>query len=438
MIRKLVSFFRDTVGAIAPLTAVMLPLLLGAAGVGVDVSVWLQQQRDLQTAADAAAIAAAWEIANNQTESDATAVALKEVQNNGYSDATASDVTVSFSDVDDTTEVNVTLTEQSTRFLAINLMSAGDPILEVTATATLSSANPAGGFCMLSLAETGTSMLFNGNITIDSPTCGLAVNSNDPNAALNINGNSGSYTVADVSVVGGIDDGDLLVADSITEGASPAADPYSDLSIPSYASCSEADQGNRLRADDMADLPSPDANGVTVICGELEIQNNDSLTLDPGIYVIDGGDLDVKGELFGDDVTIILTNSGADSYGEYGDVQISGTIDISSPSADTLDDDWDEFEGVAVYQDRNAPAQVQCNDIRGANSDYTVFSGAFYTPSRCIDIGGGSNVSGTDVCSRLIGLTITIHGNPNMNNDCTNSEAEDITAGGTPSVRLSL
>src|SRR3546814_13161443 len=49
----------DQRGAIAVITALALPVLLGFAALGVDVAGWYAQARAIQTAADAAALSAA-------------------------------------------------------------------------------------------------------------------------------------------------------------------------------------------------------------------------------------------------------------------------------------------------------------------------------------------------------------------------------------------
>src|SRR6516162_1212157 len=56
-------FFRDRQGAVAVAVAVLLPVLIGLAGIGVEVGLWFAVQRQNQSAADAAAISAALEYA---------------------------------------------------------------------------------------------------------------------------------------------------------------------------------------------------------------------------------------------------------------------------------------------------------------------------------------------------------------------------------------
>jgi Flp pilus assembly protein TadG len=76
-------YFKSESGSILPLAAGLLPVLVGVAGGGVDVGSWVMTKRNLQTAADAAVVAAAWEIANDY-ENYAEYAAIKEAQENGY------------------------------------------------------------------------------------------------------------------------------------------------------------------------------------------------------------------------------------------------------------------------------------------------------------------------------------------------------------------
>jgi Flp pilus assembly protein TadG len=56
-------FLRDRRGAVAVAVAVLLPVLVGFAGIGVEIGLWFAVQRQNRSAADAAAISAALEYA---------------------------------------------------------------------------------------------------------------------------------------------------------------------------------------------------------------------------------------------------------------------------------------------------------------------------------------------------------------------------------------
>jgi Flp pilus assembly protein TadG len=60
-----VRFWRDRHGVVAIAVAMLLPVLIGFAGLGIEVGMWFWVQRQNQSAADAAAISAALEYAAN-------------------------------------------------------------------------------------------------------------------------------------------------------------------------------------------------------------------------------------------------------------------------------------------------------------------------------------------------------------------------------------
>lgn len=79
------SFRRDRAGAVAILFALVLPILVGFIGLGVEAGYWYAQRRDLQAAADAAAIGGAREVLANSSVSDSylASVGEKEALRNG-------------------------------------------------------------------------------------------------------------------------------------------------------------------------------------------------------------------------------------------------------------------------------------------------------------------------------------------------------------------
>ena len=86
-------FWRDRRGAVAVAVAILLPVLIGFAGIGIEVGLWFAVQRQNQSAADAAAISAALEYAA-QIESgvmtNPTAAATITVGYNLFSNANCS------------------------------------------------------------------------------------------------------------------------------------------------------------------------------------------------------------------------------------------------------------------------------------------------------------------------------------------------------------
>lgn len=386
---------------------------------------WTMERRDLQTAADAAVLAAAWEIANNYDD-NAEDAALQEAENNGYNPDANGIFNLELGEDDDgRTTVTATLSQASNTYFSNMVYRDGIRTSVVAAAVVL---EPEGDFCMLSLDPSAAStFVINGNVDIDSAGCGLAANSNS-DTAINVNGGAGDLIVGSVSAVGGINDAGHFTTDTILTGSSPLKDPYEDLEIPDFEGCTR----NEMRDGDVKNFGT-----VHVFCGGWSISGSE--TLEAGhIYVIDGGDLDVgNGESLDGTAgaTIIMTNSGGEDYGSYGRLDIKGALDIAAPIENDLDNDWGDFEGVAIYSDRTEPYNPrsnQCHDIKG---DVRIH-GAAYFPTTCVDIGGNADIEPADgLCTRLIATTIKLHGNPAIGNDCQTSSAKDI---GSVTVRLTL
>jgi Flp pilus assembly protein TadG len=91
-------FSRDRRGAVAVAVAILLPVLIGFAGIGIEVGLWFAVQRQNQSAADAAAISAALEYAEKggtTNLSAATAAATTTATYNLFNTSPPNTITVS-------------------------------------------------------------------------------------------------------------------------------------------------------------------------------------------------------------------------------------------------------------------------------------------------------------------------------------------------------
>jgi len=78
----------DQSGVIIVMFALLLPVLVGFMGLGVEITFWYQHRRNLQTIADAAAIAGAYDVNSGGTQTTATTAATTDATRNGYSVST--------------------------------------------------------------------------------------------------------------------------------------------------------------------------------------------------------------------------------------------------------------------------------------------------------------------------------------------------------------
>lgn len=420
----------DRKGAITVVSALMMPVILGFVGLGVDTSMWITQKRELQTAADAAALAAAHEISNGFAD-NAEAAALKEAQNNGY---TGNSITLQYGT--DNEAVSASLDLPQTFLFSKVLMPDADGTISSTAAAQVTGGGVTDGDgCLLSLDPTQQGAItFSGSgSTVNANGCDIYVNSDDDNAIV-ANGNP-LVNVQDVNIVGGIsaqDEAVIVETGSINTGTTATADPYADLETPDdYVNCSNSDNGTSVSGGTVNYQPSPGSD-KKVFCGGLNISGG-TIDFAPGVYVIDGGDFSVSGNttITGDNVTFILTNT-TNNDNNWGNVEFNGTatINLSASEAGT------DYEGILFYQDRNTP---EGNGSNGTNSllgnSSTNLDGVSYFPSRDVVVGG--NNTSNSPCSIVAAKQITVQGSANIGNNCT-SDSGVTSIGGSAIADIKL
>src|SRR3954447_1998102 len=71
--RRIVQVLADTRGVVGILFALAMPVLIGFTALGTEVGLWYLERRNLQTAADIGAIAAAFEVLNGTGDAEASA-----------------------------------------------------------------------------------------------------------------------------------------------------------------------------------------------------------------------------------------------------------------------------------------------------------------------------------------------------------------------------
>ncbi|NBX67162.1 MAG: hypothetical protein EBQ96_09225 [Proteobacteria bacterium] len=417
------SYLKSENGVVAVVAALMMPVLMGMGGVAVDAGSWFMEQRNLQTAADAAALAVAYEYANDP-EVDINAIALREAVHNGFDEEGTIEVVMNDVHDDGSVSFAVDLSQDANLWFSRVFMAS----VTVGTGATSEVGAGAGGMaCILSLDNQANQALkTSGNVTINMPECGMAVNS-DSDTALYLNGNV-NINVGDVSIHGDYDvagNSATFEYNSIKTSATQVEDPYADLNVPTYAACSSTNKrkGNKYTANTTLN--------PGVYCGGITISGNTTVTFRPGVYILDGGDFKVtgNGSMTGSGVSFVLTNS-ASAGGKYGSLNISGgrRITFTAPTSGNV------MEGVAFYQDRNAPSSAS-NSITGTADIFV--SGASYFPAAEITYGGNAgSTSDSQPCSRVIGRIVTMHGTPDLANSCVDSAARDIDIPGAGSVRL--
>lgn len=381
----ILRYLRDVTGSIMPMTALMLPLLLGGIGMGVDVSLWMMDKRNLQSAADAAAIAAAYQSINGADDiEDLRAAALREADKNGY-DATNGTLFLNISGESGIVEYQVILTEPSSSLFSA-LIFTGSTVLSATATSQVAmTANPA---CLVALGSSGTTMTLNSKAEIDIDGCSVYVNSNS-NTAVMVNSNA--YIDADdICIVGDYranGTGELLPEP--TTDCDPYEDPYADLEQPTVGNCDY----NHMNFNNGNHTLYPG-----VYCGGWNANSNTNLYLEPGLYIIKDGPINMNSNttLNGEGVSFFFT-------GNNGRLNLNSNteVNISPPTAG-------DQAGILMFQDRNYGHNHQ--HILSSNNDVPI-DGLVYFPNAQITMNSNATFGLGSSCTQIVANKFMINSN---------------------------
>lgn len=366
------------------LAAICMPVLLGFLGFAIDFGMLMVEKRKVQAAADAAAVAGATEIKFGDFVVAAQSVAAL----NGFADGVGgATVSVNPSGASTPTPLNGAYAGQSgylevvvsqstpTAFMSLFRLNA----VNVSARAVASLASSPN--CVYALATVGSTILLNNNAQLTASNCGVVSDSSD---ALSISvSESANIVASSIETVGSVftdNSGSKLTPAALT-GIVPVSDPLSWLTPPSYtASSCTADplthhgNGGSTYSVGPGSANSTTQNGNTVCYTSLTLGvNADTVTVNPGIYVITGPLTFASGTtLGGSGVTFYLTGTGQVNIGN------GATFNFSAPTSGT-------YNGILFYQNRSdvLPATIE----GGANS---TINGILYLPGALLTIGNGS------------------------------------------------
>ncbi|HEX6114065.1 MAG TPA: pilus assembly protein TadG-related protein [Geminicoccaceae bacterium] len=413
-------------GAAAIYVAIALPAFVGAGGLAVDVASWYSSKRTIQSGADAAAYAAALELARQGLDQAPNLTTMQAVANdaagrNGVGVA----VTLNFPPLSgpwagDPQSVEAIVTEPAPVYFTSLFMGAPPPITSrAVAKAVVSDA------CIWSL-HPSTEGAFRASGTADVDLdCGIVVNSSHEQAALLQEGSS-CVSATSVSVHGGYT-GSCVTPEP--EVFTPNyGDPLSYLTPPSYGAC---DYPNSVIVD--AAMAAAYGGGPVplnpgVYCGGIEIQANQTAIFAPGLYVLKTGQFYIAGnahvsntENASGGVTFYLTGSGTD----YATLVFESGADITLTPMTT-----GALANVLFYQDPNAPASTACSKSktspkcsRFAGGVTMDLNGILYFPNQHVEMTGGSSTDELEIL--LVASTVAFTGNSYLNADYAGSVLPD-------------
>jgi Flp pilus assembly protein TadG len=425
------ALLADQSGNALVFSALALPVIFGAAALAMDVASWYTTKRQVQTVADASAMAAMHVLAGGGTQAEAETAARTHAQARlGFIDDARRDIQVAYDDgVASGTgieAIQVTAIQRRQPMLS-SLFMAGS--VDVRADARAAN-QVVGESCVLSLEETAgptVSLVGSANVTA---SCGFASNSSASNS-ISMTGAS-SLDATELQTYGEVSGLSNYAGDpsKVYQHFFRQDDPYADLAVPPFIGC------------DVPGITKVTGNSTQTIspgtyCGDISVNANGTLYLDPGVYVLYDADFTVNGNgrVEGDGVTIILTGSSASTMGN---VSFTGTgvVDLSAPdqNGQTDPDFSGEYAGILFFLD---PAAAPGTGAKFAGGSTMVLDGAIYFPTRAVDFKGASSAAPTG-CLQIVSQSVSFTGNADLNNTTAACEALGLNEIGARRVRLTL
>jgi hypothetical protein len=405
---------RERRGAMLVLVAVVMVVLLGFLAMTLDVGSGNRQRRIAQAAADAGALAGAWELyrlrGDGFAHDSAIAIATREVVRNGF---LASDIVspcpcnppISGPHTGDADYIEVPLLKTtSTIFGSVFGMS------------TLTyGARGVGGVvpfaqdCLVSLDPSGSGGVWvdnGGSLSttyIDASghqqSCGVSINSSS-GSALDVN-NSGQLDAGTgaIGIVGNWT-GNKTPSPAPSTGIAASINPLSWVTMPTITTCDTIDLPTISK--DTVLLPGVYCNGINV--------DSKTATLRPGTYYMAGGGFTAgtSAIINGDGVTIVTTVDPRGIATPKGINFSTGCkAKLIAPTSGT-------FPGIVFFGDPAMPTNT-LNIFACASNDSPEISGAVYFPNQKI-LFDGSN-SGTEISGSVIAASIASSGKVTIMND---------------------
>jgi Flp pilus assembly protein TadG len=398
--RLLLRLLRDEAGNyIVPMT-ILMPALIGFAGLGTEGGLWLYQHQSVQSAADSAAVSAAIALGGaSGTTVQAEAVAATYGFVNGANGAT---VTVnnpphSGNHTSDGNALEVIVTRQQPRLLS-GLFGSTPANISGRAVALRS-----GGTCLLALNPTVSGAInASGGAITNVVGCSIYSDSSS-NSSISLSGGA-QISALSASAVGGVTQtggGVLTTTNGVTAPAAPLADPYSDVPLPSHSTCSAG-----LNYSSGIRTISPGT-----YCG-MSFSSSAQITMSPGTYILTGN-LNVSGNaiLNGTGVTLVFIGNA--------NAQFTGTsqANLTAPTSGAT-------AGMVFFGDR--AMSVGTNFTLSGGSSF-LFTGVIYVPRGNVQISGGSQTA-TPRCNQVVADRINLSGNGTFANSCAGTGARAIGA----------
>jgi Flp pilus assembly protein TadG len=417
--KRLRTLIRNESGNTLAIGAAAMPIIIGGAGLAVDTVQISLAKRELQRAADSAALAGAYAINQNPSSTGTARTTFasngvtRDLQINNDETLASAAVVENAPTVGafagDANAVRVRLTTNKTLSF-FSFFNTGPAVINVEATGAIVRD---GGFCMLSLEDgNAPGITVGGNATLNLG-CGISTNSRSA-TAITAEGSS-TVRASPVMAVGGVPTSANFNGATLIPYSAVQLDPYASLPNPAPTGCRAPPE---IGPNDTVSI-GPGTAGWNVAEGSICLTGLDvkgNLDFPSGAIVyIDGGELSfgAQAHVTGTGVTFVLTSTNAtsnpNSVASVAELDLNGgaDIDITAPTTGP-------YAGVAFYEDRRAPVG---RTIRFNGNSGNTINGAMYFPNSYFEYNGNAQTTAT--CFQLIARRLDFRGNGTIQNSCS-------------------
>lgn len=334
---------KDESGGVLIIAALSMTALLGFLALATDVGVLFRTRRNVQIAADAAAVAGSVNYLHNGSVSSAIAAAKSASSSNGITDgASGAVVTVNIPPTGGPSAGNAAFVEAIVSKPKNTIFMGMFGFKTMTVNARAVAGTPTNGqACIWLMANSGTALSLQGSYDVEASNCGIYVNSTSSNA-LSVTGNGGSVNALFLDVVGSSTSVHATQPTSPTLNAAPRKSPWGNLAGPTEnnGGCTTIDKTTTTVTGDL----TGSAPGLgNAICYQKAVTLSNA-TLGPGVYMFEQG-VTISG-------TVTVNGGLLDIYGGSFNQPSNTILNITAPTSGT-------YDGIAIMQPSNNTTDLQ-------------------------------------------------------------------------------
>lgn len=387
---SLEKFSNENRGAFAINFAIMVPVLLALAAGGLDFTAYNQQKAAMQSAADAAAVAAVREAAlKGWSSSIADSIAGSVVDANYAPINAGKDYHVVSTFPDEANrKITVKVVQDHYPYFMASIFPS--PQLEVEATATASGST---NICVIGLDENRSNTVgMEDDARLTADKCAVYSNS-DAIDGMSATGSSKLSAELACSAGGARNNGNNFVNPAVTN-CPRVADPLASRPAPTVSTyCDHTNFALKGKKASTTLLPG-------TYCGGINLGANVSVTLSKGEYIIKDGPLSLgsNASMYGRGAGFYFTGDGAEFS------LLSGsTVDLEAPETGPL-------AGLLFFQDHSAKEA----DFYLKSNKASVLVGTIYLPNGNFIIDTNSKVADASAYTAIVTRTLTLLREPNV------------------------